>query len=466
MQKPAPKSDAVKSVAVSEAKAFLEAHPDIEKFAMLYTDLPGVQRGKLLTRGELIPAYENGRCLPGSVMSMDITGRDVEETGMVWGDGDADRLVWPVAGTLVPTPWTLEAQAQYIGSFYELDRSPCLCEPRHALARVIAKLKDLKLTPVAAVELEFYLLDRDSALSGRPQPPKGLVSPATPKHWQAYFMQDLDDYAPFFRDLYAAAKVQGIPAEALISEYSPGQMEIGLRHHNDALKACDEAMMFKRAVKGVAEKHGLIASFMAKPYAQYSGSGMHLHVSLAGEDGKNVFASAEPATNALLLNAIGGMKATMADAMAIFAPNANSYRRFRKSSYAPIAPNWGVNNRTVSLRIPATSGPARHVEHRASGADANPYLALAAVLAGMHHGIANKIDPGKPVEGNGYAQTPEVVMPTNWFAALERMRASKFMKDYFSERFIDVFCTIKEAEADRFFAEPQPLDFDFYLRTV
>ncbi len=449
----------------AEAKAFLDANPDIEKFAMLYTDLPGVQRGKLLTRAELLGAWENGRCLPGSVMSMDVTGRDVEETGLVWDDGDADRLVWPVPGTLVRTPWTLEAQAQYLGSFFELNAEGCLAEPRHALKRVVDRLGELGITPVAAVELEFYLMDRDSALAGKPKPPRALNSSAVPMHWQAYFMPDLEDYAPFFRDLSAATKLQGIPAEALISEYSPGQMEIGLRHHDDALKACDEAIMFKRAVKGVAEKHGLIASFMAKPYSAYSGSGMHLHVSLAGADGKNAFASDAATANPLLRHAIGGMKQTMGDAMAIFAPNANSYRRFRKSSYAPIAANWGVNNRTVSLRIPATSGAARHVEHRASGADANPYLALAAVLAGMHHGIVKSIDPGPPVEGNGYTQACEP-MPTNWFAALERMRNSAFMKDYFGARFVEIFTTLKEIEADRFFAEPQPLDFDFYLRTV
>jgi glutamine synthetase len=166
-----------------------------------------------------------------------------------------------------------------------------------------------------------------------------------------------------------------------------------------------------------------------------------------------------------LRHAIGGMKATMADGMAIFAPNANSYRRFRKSSYAPIAPNWGVNNRTVSLRIPAGTGAATHVEHRASGADANSYLAMAAVLAGVHYGIKNRIDPGAAVTGNGYEQ-PADPMPTNWFAALAHLRGSAVMRDYLGADLVDTFCTIKEIEADRFFAEPQPLDFDYYLRAV
>ncbi len=460
MISPAPKADLAK-----EARAFLEANPDIRQAVAIFTDLAGVQRGKLLTRSELLPAWESGRFLASSAMSMDVTGRDVEETGLIWEIGDADQLLWPVPGTLKRVPWALEPQAQYLGSFYEIDGAGALAEPRHALRRVIERFEDLALRPVAAVELEFYLFDRDSALAGAPKPPKGLTVPAQQRHFQGYNLQDLDDFAPYFRDLYRAAEMQGLPLEALLSEYSPGQMEIGLRYRTDALQACDDAIQFKRLVKATAERHGMIASFMAKPYSQWSGCGMHLHVSLAGGDGGNVFASDDATANELLRHAIGGMKATMADAMAIFAPNANSYRRFRKSSYAPIAPNWGFNNRTVSLRIPATSGAARHVEHRASGADANPYLAMAAVLAGVHHGIKGKIDPGPPVEGNGYAQ-PADPMPTNWFAALGTLRQSPVMRDYFGARFIDVFATIKEVEADRFFAEPQPIDFEYYLRTA
>lgn len=450
---------------VQEATAFLDANPDIRQIYLIYTDLVGVQRGKLLTRAELMPAWENGRYMAGSAMSMDVTGRDVEETGMIWETGDADHLLWPVPGTLKRMPWGSAHQAQFLGSFHQLDGDGALAEPRHALRRVVDRFGELGLKPVAAVELEFYLLDRDSALAGKPRPPKGITVPEQQRHYQGYYLQDLEDFAPFFSELYAAADVQGLPLEALLSEYSPGQMEIGLKYRTDALQACDEAIQFKRLVKGVAEQHGLIASFMAKPYSAWAGCGMHLHVSLAGTDGRNIFASDEEIANEPLRHAIGGMKATMADGMAIFAPNANSYRRFRKASYAPIAPNWGFNNRSVSLRIPASRGQARHVEHRASGADANPYLALAAVLAGIHHGVKNRIDPGPMVEGNGYEQ-PAAPMPTNWFAALERFRQSEFIGHYFGKPFVDIFATIKEIEADRFFAEPQPLDFEYYLRTI
>jgi glutamine synthetase len=457
---------AVEHDRAEEARRFLSEHPEINHVAIIVTDNCGVQRGKLLTRDELVGVYEKGRYLPGSFRVLDVTGQDVPETGMVWEDGDADRLALPVPGTLVTTPWAHAPQGQFLSWLHELDGTPCVVEPRAALKRIVDRFAELKLTPVAAIELEFYLLDRESALDGRPRPPAGLVNSARPQHFQAYLLQDIDDFAPFFHDLYAAAKAQGLPVETAISEYAPGQMEIGLKHRADALKACDEAIMYKSLVKGIAERHGLAATFMAKPYKDFTGSGMHVHVSLAGGDGKNAFATDDPTRHPLLRHALGGLKATMADGMAIFAPNANSYRRFRKNSYAPVAPTWGVNNRTVSLRIPAATGAATHIEHRCAGADANPYLVLAAVLAGVHHGLMNKIDPGPPAEGNAYALPVTETMPINWFASLARLRASKLMRTYFSDEFVDTFCTVKEAEADRFFAEPTKLDFDYYLRTI
>ena len=450
----------------AEASAFLDVNPDITSIHVIWTDMCGVARGKILRRDELVPAWKDGRFMPISALVLDITGQDVPETGLVFDEGDRDLLLWPVPGSLARIPWTDEPTAQYIATMHDLDGTPHYADPRNALEAIVKRFQtELNMTPVGAVEVEFYLMDRASALAGEPRAPQSLINEHRPAHYQAYYLQDLVDFQPFFKDLYAFCDAQGLPAKTLISEYAPGQMEIVLRHRADVLKACDEGIMLKRLIKATAEKHGLMATFMAKPYAQWTGSGMHIHVSLGDEQGNNLFATDDPTTNELMLHAIGGLKATMAESMLIFAPNANSYRRFRRNSYAPVSASWGVNNRTVSIRVPAGPANACHIEHRPSGADANPYLVMAAIMAGMHYGITEKADPGNPVVGNGYEKRDKYI-PGNWFAAIDAFWRASIMKEYFGKPFIDAFCTVKEAEADRFYAEPTVRDFEWYLRAV
>jgi glutamine synthetase len=450
----------------AEAQAFLDANPDITSIHIVWTDICGVARGKVLRRDELVPAYRDGRFLPISALVLDITGQDVPETGLVFDEGDRDMLMWPVEGSITRIPWMQEPTAQYIAKVHDLDGIPHFADPRNALEAIVKRFQvELNMTPVGAVELEFFLMDRESALAGKPMAPKSLINEHRPQHYQAYYLQDLDDFQPFFKDLYAACDAQGLPAKTLISEYAPGQMEIVLRHRADVLKACDEGIMLKRTIKAIADKHGLAATFMAKPYAQWTGSGMHIHVSLADDEGNNLFAAEDPQQNELLMHAIGGLKAAMAESMLIFAPNANSYRRFRRNSYAPVSASWGINNRTVSLRIPAGAANACHIEHRPSGADANPYLVMAAIMAGMHYGITEKSDPGNPVIGNGYERRAKYI-PGNWFDAIDAFWRASILKDYFGKPFVDTYCTVKEVEADRFYAEPTLRDFEWYLRAV
>ena len=447
----------------AEAEAWLAAHPETEAFHAFLTDISGVQRGKVLRREELVRAFADGRPLPGSILGLDITGADVEETGLVWEDGDADRVCRAVAGSLTAMPWAATPSAQFLLTSEEADGSGSPGDPRQALGRVVERFRPLGLTPVVAVELEFYLMDLKAAEAGRPEAPRGAGG-WRPQQLQAYLMQDLEDFAPFLDALYAGAREMGLPVRTLISEYAPGQLEVVLEHQPDALRAVDQAILYKRLVKGTAARLGYAATFMAKPYARFSGSGMHLHASLADGEGRNAFASEEPTGGPLLKRAIAGLKETMADAMGLFAPNANSYRRFRQNSYAPLAPTWGVNNRTVSLRIPAGAAATRHLEHRVAGADANPYLALAAVLAGMHKGIVEELDPGQPVVGNGYASLPPPSLPADWYRATERSAASPFLKDYLGDRFMQIFSAIKTAEIDRFMSQPTELDYAWYLR--
>jgi glutamine synthetase len=447
---------------VTEAEAFLAANPDVVQYECFLTDSSGVQRGKILRPVEVAGAYKVGRPLPCSILSLDIKGADVEETGLVWDEGDSDRMCRPVAGTLCRSPWKATPTAQFILTSFERDGSPSDADPRHALARVVADARRLGFNPVAAVELEFYLLDGRAAAEGRLKPPRAPNGFA-PEDLQAYLVQDLQDFAPFLDDVYKAAAIAGLPARTLISEYSPGQLEIVLEHRDDALRAADDAILWKRLVKGVAERHGYLATFMAKPYANFAGSGTHFHVSLTDEAGTNLFAGDEPAGNTLLRRSIAGLEATMAEAMALFAPNANSYRRFKPNSYAPLGPAWAVDNRSVPIRVTAGPAKTRHLEQRVSGADANPYVALAAVIAGMLEGIEKRLEPSEPIVGNGYTQIAPS-LPRFWPEALRRARASEFLKRRLGERFTDVYLTIKEAECDRFHAEVTDRDLHWYLR--
>jgi glutamine synthetase len=451
-----------------EFTAFRASNPGIEAVQLFITDPSGVPRGKVAVLHELERLYSTGRPVAGSILGLDVTGRDVEATGLVWETGDADLLCRPVPGTLRAAPWLARPTAQVMMSMYTLAGEPAPADPRHALARAVARLAAHGFRAVLAVELEFYLLA-----------PQAGGSPG-PAHIDAYSLARLERQASVFDEVYAAARAQGLPVETLMSEYAPGQFELTLAHRDDALRAVDEAVMLKRLLRGVAAKHGLAVTFMAKPYAHLAGSGMHLHVSLADAAGRNLFAAEDPAGSPLLRQALGGLKATMAESLLAFAPNGNSYRRFQSESYAPTAVSWGINNRSVSLRVPAGPPSSRHIEHRIAGADANPYVAAAAVLAGVERGIALGLDPGPAVTGNGYAAAaaaaaaapagapvdPGLSLPRTWQEAIDRAAGSAFLAEALGPGFLKVFLAIKRQECARFSAEVTELDRSWYLHTA
>lgn len=451
-----------------ECRDFLAANPQVKYVDVFFTSMTGVPRGKRLRVHELQAIYDYGRFLPGSILVVDTQGADCEDTGLVWEDGDADRRARPVPGTLTLAPWLGPDMAQVMLSLYELDGTPNDLDPRHVLARVLDRFAADGLTPVAACELEYYLVDQHRGPGGELQPARSLQTGERPQGIQVYGLPELEAISPFLRELWDVCDVLGVPLEGAISEFAPGQVELTLKHKPDALEAADDALRYKRAAKGVALRHGCEATFMAKPWADQAGNGFHVHVSFNDAAGKNLCAAEDPEGSDLLRHAIGGMKALMADCMAILAPNANSYRRFKANSYAPVAPTWGVNNRTVSLRVPAGPPPTRHVEHRVAGADANPYLVLAALLACAHHGITHRIDPGPAVVGDGYAAAAKekVRLPTDWYAAVNLFEASDVLRDYLGARFVEMFVSVKRTEQARFAEVVTALDYDWYLRNA
>lgn len=447
----------------TEAEAFLVANPDIAFVETLFTPLSGVARGKRLRRSELAKVYEGGAFVPSSIVAVDILGADCEASGLVWETGDADAVLVPVSGSLVRAPWLGSDVAQVTCSLATLDGQRSSFDPRAVLARVLDRFAADGLAPMVACELEFYLVERRRGKVTRRRSPLTGRDPFGP---EAHGLSETEDAGDFLRALWAVADAQGWPLEGASAEASPGQLEMTLHHRPDALQAGDDAIAFKRAAKGVARPLGCEATFMAKPFENIAGSGMHIHMSMIDKENANIFAAEEAEGTPALRHAIGGMAATMAESMAVLAPNANSYRRYVAHSYAPTAPNWGINNRTVALRIPAGSSASRRVEHRVAGADANPYLALAVVLAGAHYGLTHQTDPGAETSGDGYAAAAKSGdrLPTDWLAAIERFDRSAVMRDYLGEAFVDLFVAVKRTEQERFNAGVTSLDYDWYLQ--
>lgn len=451
-----------------EAKQFLDAHPGIEAFDIVLTDANGVGRGKIIRRHELMGLYEHGRHLPISILGLDITGEDVHETGLIWDSGDGDLRAWPIPGTLKPLHGTTPARGQVLMSMYALDGAPMTSDPRHALARQVDAFAAKGLFPAGAFELEFFLLANERDAEGRVQPAKAVLDGRKSGKTEVYSVDHLHGMEPLFSDIYAAARLQGIPAETVISEYAPGQYELTLNYRKNVLQAADDLLMLKRLVRAQARRHGVTACFMAKPVEKYAGSGMHFHVSLLDAAGRNVFSEeTQGSWSPTILHALGGLTATMAETMLVCAPHANSWRRFVAQSYAPTAPTWGVNNRSVALRIPAGDVQNRRIEHRPAGTDANPYLVATIVLAGIAKGLDEKLDPGPETVGNGYETAPKLAdAPADWRSAIEAAKASAFLKQALGEDMHRTFTAIKQAEYLRVARTVSEFDYHLYLHEV
>ncbi|KEA61779.1 glutamine synthetase family protein [Marinobacterium lacunae] len=450
----------------AEAETFLEQHPDLQFVDLLIADMNGIVRGKRIDRSALKKVFEKGVALPASLYGLDILGETVESTGLGLEIGEADHTCYPIPGTLTMEPWQTRPIAQLLMTMYEDEDTPFYADPRTVLKRVIKRFDELELTPVTAFELEFYLIDQEN-IAGKPQPPKSPISGKRPESVQVYSIDELDEYADFLSDVIETARSQGIPADTIVAESAPGQFEINLHHVADPIKSCDNATLLRRVIKSVAYDHEMDTTFMAKPYADQAGNGMHLHISLVDKNGKNVFEldPEDETPNDIMRWAVGGLIETMDDYLAILCPNINSYRRFSQGFYVPTWPCWGIENRTTALRIPQGEPEAARIEHRLAGTDSNPYLLMAAMLSAIHFGITHKIEPPPPVEGNAYQQQ-ETSLPNNLRDALRELESSGMMREYFGNEFLNVFIACKEHEVEQFERTISDLEYTWYLHTV
>ncbi|MEJ8569165.1 glutamine synthetase family protein [Elongatibacter sediminis] len=448
------------------AESFLEAYPDTRHVELLVCDMNGMLRGKRAPVADLVKIGRNGvnHCAASAVL--DSKGATFDTIAIGGRDGDPDVKARIVPGTLAPVPWAEWPTAQALLELSELDGEPFRHDPRHVLRRALEPLSGLGLRPVIATELEFYLIEHDGE-TFRPRMPRIPGSDLPQDGLQYATIDDLVEVDGFLGDLDNWCRTQNIPAGAALSEFAPGQFEINLTHVDDPLRACEHALLLKRAVKAAARANGLAATFMAKPFQDIPGSGLHVHMSLLDERSENVFSghSDDGPVSGTLRHAVGGLQAMAAESMAVFAPNANSYRRYTRGAFAPGTANWGINHRGVSLRVPLSTPRNTRIEHRIACADANPYLVVAALLAAVHHGIANRLNPG-PVVREREEIEEQVTLPVRWPHALDVFEAGSLLPNYFGKDYCALFLACRREEEERFHAEISNRDYEWYLRNV
>lgn len=448
---------------VADLELFLSDNPKIDMIDVIFPDLCGITRGKRLTLDQARQLFTSGLQIPGSMLLLSVTGSCMDPKGYGVSDGDPDVVIRPIAGSLCAVPWAPRPRGQVMVRFFDKINQPNSFEPRQLLAQVTDLFTELGLRPVVACELEFCLIDCELDTQGLPRRPESPVSGQRHSSTQLMSLSYVDDFGDYVTDVTAACRELSLPVTALNAEYGGDQFEINLRHVDDAVMAADHAVRLKQVVQGVAVGHNMRATFMAKPYAETAGSGMHWHVSLLDSSGHNVFDDGSELGADSLRHAVAGVLQTMPEAMAFFAPNINSYRRFKPGLFVPMSRSWGYNNRSVALRVPGGEPQDRRLEYRVPGADANPYLALAALLAGIHHGISAKLSAPAASTGNA-CDTPDEGLPVRLDDALRALDDATILPNYLGRDYCAVYADCKRLELDAFLDTISAREFSWYLR--
>ena len=426
-----------------------------ERIELHLCDLNAVLRGKWVPGDKADKIASKAVRLPVSAYAPAIMGTEVGGTGLGIEAGDPDGILIPIEGTLKPVPWRPGNIAQMLVEMTDTTGAVCAYSPRALLQRMLGRFSDRHWRPVMATELEFYIIRPRSDSAEAPLPPS--FSPAA----QNYDMDLLARREAVLNDILSASAAQGLATDTLIAEYGPGQFEINFHHTEDILAAAETAVLFRHLVRGVVRSHGFEATFMAKPYADKPGSGLHVHASIIDEEGANIFACGDTGeVSRHLLNAVSGVLDSMRELQAIFAPHGNSYRRFRPNSFAPATPDWGFDNRAAAVRLPETNGPAARLEHRISGADANPYLVLTAILGGMLQGLERRSEPKLPLDHD--ACKPGEPLDHDWYSAVKRFGRSGIAQDIFAE-YRDLYAMVKSEEIAAIQNPITPAEYTYYL---
>ena len=418
---------------------FLNTHR-IHEVECVIPDMTGIARGKILPKDLFLASGEMR--IPKSVLLNTVNGQQ-PDNGPFVGETDPDMVCLPDAATVRIVPWAAEPVAVVIHDCHEFDGTPVELSPRSVLRRVMALYTAKGWRPVVAPEMEFYLVARQQNPHEPLQPPLGRTGKPEAGR-QSYSIDAVNDFDPFFMELSQFCSVHRLGVETLIHEAGAGQMEINFTH-GDPMDLADRVFLFKRTVRETALRHGIFATFMAKPMEREPGSAMHIHQSIVDmETGANIFSGPGGEASTQFAHYIGGLQKYVPLVMPMLAPYVNSYRRLSRFMSAPINVRWGHDNRTCGIRVPRSGPQDRRVENRVPGVDVNPYLAMAATLACGYLGMTQRLEPSDPMANSAWDFDHE--LPAHLEDAIARMRACEPLSDVLGPLFVKAFCAVKELE--------------------
>ncbi|GKQ56553.1 glutamine synthetase family protein [Sphaerotilus sulfidivorans] len=445
----------------NDLEQWLDRHR-VTEIECLVPDLTGVARGKILPRQKF--TEDRGMRLPEAVVAMGVTGEFPSEGPYydVISPTDHDMHLRPDPRTVRIVPWASDPTAQVVHDCYDKAGNIVPFAPRSVLRRVCELFEAEGWNPIVAPELEFYLVARNTDPDMPLKPPIGRSGRAETSR-QAYSIDAVNEFDPLFEDVYSYCEQMELNVDTLIHEIGAGQMEINF-FHDHPLGLADEVFFFKRTVREAAMRHNMFATFMAKPIAGEPGSAMHIHQSIVDAQGRNIFSNEDGSASDMFRWYIGGLQKYIPAAMALFAPYVNSYRRLARFTAAPINIQWGTDNRTVGIRSPVASPAARRIENRVIGADANPYVALAATLACGYLGMKNRVEPTPECKGDAYLG--DYQLPRSLGEALEKLRAERDLATVLGESFITVYTEVKEIEYAEFMKVISPWEREHLLLHV
>jgi len=438
---------------------------NIQEVQCLTGDQNGISRGKILPVNKFIE--DGGFRIAEGILLQATCGDLIDEEKLftIIDPGDIDMVLKPNPHCCYVLPWTDKPTAMIIHDCFDQKDNIVELSPRNILKKVIKLYEDKGWQAVVAPEMELYLTANCTDPNQPLVPPKGK-SGKPESGRQSFGIDAINEFSPLITDVYDWCKQQNLQIDVVVHEEGTAQLEFNF-NHGDPLSLADQVFVFKRTMKEAAIKHGCTATFMAKPISGEPGSAMHIHQSIVDiKTGNNIFSASDGKNMTdCFHHYIGGLQRYIPHVMPMFAPNVNSFRRFIAKQATPVNLHWGIENRTVGLRVPDAGGQARRVENRLPGSDANPYLAIAATLLCGYIGMVNKITPSEETKGKANKKK-STDLPLSIEEAINNMAESDTIKEYLGCTFVEGYTETRIADYENFKRVISAWERDYLLTTV